>query len=217
MTAINVCIVPGAVHLFTDAGHIDIGKNRVEGIANKVMIAPEYNAAIAASGFAFIEKIMASVLAQTSFVDFDALATGFPALIKQAIVHGTHYGAPSSWPNCEIVLAGWSRGKDEPVAIVFESADGFRGKEVTRFVRPAVGGLSFDCENVAESGLALMRAQRNTVFTITDDLAPRQGFTANSYHRRVVYGFCQETVVTRDAITTRVLERWDDKVAAAAA
>lgn len=208
MTAINVCVAPDGVHLFTDAGHMEIGKNSVEAIANKVALVPEYGAAIAANGFAFVEKVITATLAQTTFADFDALAAGFTGLIRKAIAHGTKYGVPAQWRDTEIVLAGWSPSKDEPVAMVFVSVDGFEGREVTRFIRPAVGNLSIDPGNIAQSGLELMRAQRAATFMVYDGKVI--GFTKCTVRRRVVHGFCQHTVVRRGHIETRVLERWPD-------
>ncbi|MCK1476630.1 hypothetical protein ACVW1A_001395 [Bradyrhizobium sp. LB1.3] len=53
-----------------------------------------------------------------------------------------------------------------------------------------------------------MRKQRDTDFAVED---PNQGgFIKSKWMRRAVHGFCQHTVVTREAITTKVIERWPD-------
>ncbi|RXH36643.1 hypothetical protein XH99_06665 [Bradyrhizobium nanningense] len=208
MTAINCLVTSDAVHLFTDAGQADPASMRLQAISSKVALLPEYNAVFAANGMTFVEQLFRSVIAQSRFDDFDALVSAFPEVIKRAIESGTHYGMPAVWPNCEIILAGWSPRLDVPAAFVFASYDKFIEKRVKQFIRPSISGLAFDPQDIERSGFALMCKQRDTHFPVED---PNEGgFIKSKSMRRVVHGFCQHTVVTRDAISTRLLERWLD-------
>lgn len=125
-------------------------------------------------------------------------------------MHGTQYGAPSTWRDVEIVLAGWSSRESAPKALLFESCNNLAGKEITRFIRPALPDLRFETGDIAQSGLEIMRAQRAAAFPVKDNSSG--GFIKDSYPRRIVRGFAQHTIVTRNSIETRILERWPDKI-----
>ena len=78
--------------------------------------------------------------------------------------------------------------------------------KVTRYIRPALPDLKFDPDNIAQSGLEILRAQRAAVFTIKDPAS--EAFIADSYKRRVVYGFARQTIVRMGSIESWLLERW---------
>ncbi|MCK1455027.1 hypothetical protein IVB36_30205 [Bradyrhizobium sp. 35] len=209
MTAISVCVTSDAAHLFSDAGLMDPACSKIEGIGSKVAILPEYNAVLVANGFTFVEQILRATLAFVRFDHFDALCAGFPEVIGKAVENGVRYGAPADWGNTEIILAGWSLAKNAPTAMVFASYEKFAGKQVRTFIRPMVN-ISLDPSDIEQSGLRLMQAQRAATFPIEDSGGGL--FMKSKRGRWVVHGFCQHTVVTRDSIRTRVLERWPDVV-----
>jgi hypothetical protein len=191
---------------------MDVAGNKLKGIGTKIAMIPEHNAVVTANGFAFVEFMLQATLALSWFENFDALASGFPNLINKAVLNGVSYGCPSTWRDTEIVLAGWSSINDAPTALMFGSNEKFAGKEITRLIRPAVPNLVFNTQDIEQSGLELMRAQRASAFSVTDSQSA--SFIKPSYSRRVVHGFCQHTTVSRSSIETRVIERWPDVVSA---
>lgn len=63
MTSINNFVTSDAVHLFTDAGLMDSGCTKLEAVASKAALLPEYHAVFAANGMVFIEQLLRAVLA----------------------------------------------------------------------------------------------------------------------------------------------------------
>ena len=114
-------------------------------------------------------------------------------------------------------LAGWSAKQGRPafgcVRTFAEDVPAFELQRATRYISPSqahgydgsILSLPFDPARPAESGLAIMQAQREKRF---------RSINGSDQHKlyHAVGGFCQHTTVTRDGISIAVLERWPDEI-----
>lgn len=214
MSAANVYLTPGGVHLFTDGGGYG-PDGQVDYIIQKARIAAHQDAAFTARGPISFSDVLTFLVSQIQG-GFDDLVDQFPGVCQRAhdqVVQAAAKGQPMATDpqSADAVLIGRDK-RGRFTGYMFEAAR--RGPlpswspqrldcdSSLQLVTPADGDLESTMKgsghdlwagdvNVEDHGLALMRAQR--------DNSP------------VVAGFCQMTSVTVDGVHTRVLERWADK------
>jgi|GEM_PF-1749387 hypothetical protein len=222
MSALNCFLTPDAAHVFTDAALYEPEKIKVGAFASKVTLLPQYNAVIGSTGRYYNQMLLSFAFAELQYDNFDCLAADFAPLVKRAVAK-TNLIAPNGaymWGEYTFGLAGWSPKQNSPAFFVVASGP---GKEVaavpaTKYYSPAavfdgvddsITRFKFDPERPGESGLAIMRAQRLKKFSPLGNV----GVKHSLYH--AIAGFCQHTIVSRDGISVKILERWPDKIGAA--
>ncbi len=212
MSAMNV-FVTDAVHVFTDGGHYSLDDMKLRAIGNKIAFLPHLNAVIASTGYAHATTLISNFLIDKPFATFDDLADGFGDYLKWCMAHCASIGVPRDWAQLEVLLAGWSEADAKPKAFVVRdhrkgNEPPFQTVEYSRYVSPEhprfASIYAGDVDDVATAGLDLMRAQREIRFGV-------EGAKSNVVGHQVVAGFCQHTVVDRDGIHSRILERWPDR------
>lgn len=201
MTAFNAFVTSNEVHLFTDGAFVDTSNDKINGIASKVIPLLPYPAAVCASGPAFIPTLVAGALADTPSDNFDDLLTKFSEVVQRYMKK-----TPVDWGRFQVGLAGWSPKENAPVFALIKSfqegdTPAFAPTRVNRHLSPPILGIfSFDGENPEKSGKTLLEKQRRTLCRVEG------GRTAY-----VVGAFAQHTIVSRDSVTMRVIERWPDR------
>jgi hypothetical protein len=205
MSACNGFVTSTAAYLFTDAAVVDGETFNVKGFINKVAIVPQCGAAVSATGNLMVHSVFASALADTQLNDFDDLISAGPDMVRKSIRQVAALGVKNVFDGFRIGIAGWSPKANAPAFHCIEG-DGpsFEMVSCTRFINPSrahetdqsILGMKFDPRRPAESGLAIMTAQREKKF------GPHYG----------IGGWCQMTTLTRDSIETRVLKQWPDKI-----
>jgi hypothetical protein len=194
VSALNAFTTPNATYLFSDAAIFHPQTLSLAGLINKVAIFPQYSAAISATGRTVAIWSLFTALAAYDFADFTHLIANVPHVLRE--LTQKH---PDQFEDFRIVVAG-------PGSLFCIQADegiGTKPLEMTEcpvFINPAavdendrsIIDLKFDADRSAESGLAIMRAQREKF--------------------RVIGGWCQMTTIKPDQIETRILERWPDKI-----
>ena len=211
MSAIGAFVTPSGTHLFTDGACLD-ADGRLVGLSNKVFVLPRWNAAFALSGAAWMGGLLSNALADVDAADFDDLAADhFGMTLRKALAFAASSGHPSHMLTTVIALAGWSESRDKPALFTVTTFDRFEAKAfepvpATRFLNPAgfCDLQSFEPQRPTETGLAMMRSIRCTKFDALSTPDRRNIFG--------VGGWCQHTVVARDNISTRVIERWPDRI-----
>jgi hypothetical protein len=218
MSALNCFLTPSSAHLFTDAAIYEPKNIKIAAFASKVTLLPQFNAAISATGRYSNLLFLSAFVAELEFDDFDHLADDFASVVKRSVAR-TNQIDPNNPDLCgdyyTFGLAGWSPKKNAPAFFVVASGP---GKEVaaepaTKYYSPAavfegvddsITRFKFDPERPGESGLEIMRAQRLKKFPILG------GDKYSTHH--AIGGFAQHTVISRDGISVKVLERWPDKI-----
>jgi hypothetical protein len=216
MSAMNVFLTPDAAHIFTDGTGLD-NDMRVACYSAKLVPIAHLPAVLSVVGHGFVLNFLAIDLQSSTARDFDELARTIGPTLKK-YVEAAGKCLPLARDPFVAGLAGWSVKDDRPAFISVRpydspEASAFEPAWATRFITPAAAhgmdyeilNLSFDPDRPAESGLEIMRAQRSKLFRSHHNLADHR-----PHH--VVGGFCQHTVLTRDLITTRVIERWNDEI-----
>lgn len=209
MSALNAFVTADAVHLFTDGAVYLTGDSTVVGWMTKVFNLPAFDAVVGFVGTPQSALLSVAAAADVRATDFDGFMDVFGGKLKTAAAQARRGGQPFM-ESCELVVAGWSKSKDElqAHAIAGFSDNGrpaFEMRPVTKFLRPYGGslvGVAFDPACPSESGLAIMEEQRCSKWK------PHGAWT--DIH--AVGGFCQHTILTRDEVTTRVIRRWPDVV-----
>ncbi|MBI5128941.1 MAG: hypothetical protein HZA66_05835 [Rhodopseudomonas palustris] len=210
MSIMNAFVVPDGVHIFTDAGFYE-ADGTVAGLGSKVFPLPRWNAAVAAVGGGWLLPLLAGAFAECDTPSFDELPPWFGSIVRRCLDMASAYGTAAHLQTCIVGLAGWSESRGKPGFFTVASSNRFEGAafepvQSTRFLSTAnaCDPRSFDPARPEETGLAMMRALRGVRF---DSL--------NTADRRKIYGvggWCQHTLVGRDEVTTRVLERWPDRI-----
>ncbi|WP_159012449.1 hypothetical protein [Bradyrhizobium sp. S69] len=194
MSALNAFVTDDATFLFSDAAICHPQTLALAGLMNKVEIFPQYCAAVAATGRTSAMGHLFAVLAAHDFADRKYFVDNIPNIIRRLAQE-----APDQFEGFRIVIAG-------PGSLFCIQADegiGTKPFEMTEcpvFITPAavdendrsIIDMKFDAEQPAQSGLAIMRAQREKF--------------------AVIGGWCQMTTIKPNHIETRILERWPDKI-----
>lgn len=235
MTALAIYQGADAAHVVMD-GTVSTPDGEIYGLTNKPILLPHLAAILAPSGslhFAWAAGLVAAGRHPTG--DFDTLADDLPEIARMAADNATNYATTGVTPtgdDTRAVLAavGWSRQLDGPATVMTWTHDHWRdnpdfGPAYTLKRLPAeTRGLCFATpmdehvvaeverqgmelwapENTAErEGLILARAQRH--YRSEGEAALGLGCTVR------IGGFAQIATVTRDGLSTRILERWPDK------
>lgn len=221
MSALNCFLTPDSAHVFTDAAIYEPKNLKVAAFASKVTLLPQYNAVIGSTGRYYNLLLLSTAFAELEFDNFDHLASDFVPLVKRAVAK-TNQIIPNGaemWGEYTFGLAGWSPKQNAPAFFSVKGAAG-NGQEVaavpaTKYYSPSavvegfddsITRFKFDPERPGESGLEIMRAQRLKKFPPLGNV----GVKHHLYH--AIGGFCQHTIVSRDGISVKVLERWPDKI-----
>jgi hypothetical protein len=218
VSLLDCFLTADAAHVFTDGVLLNSQDNTIAGFASKVQPLAPYQAVVSVVGHGWITQLLASMVTEQAFDDFDALAADFARLVQDLIDRAARLPGLPPMDKFVAGLAGWSAQADAPAFVSVASfqrpeAVAFEPVRSTRFLQPAqthahdrsILDLKFNPADPEGSGLAIVRAQRAQRFTAWHDSKPCYG----------VGGFCQHTIVSRDAITMRVLERWpEDRIGA---
>jgi hypothetical protein len=216
MSALNVFLTPDAAHMFTDAAIYEPKNIKIAAFASKVTLLPQFNAAISATGRYSNLMLLSGFIAELEFDNFDHLASDFAQLVKRAVAKTNEIipNGAEMWGEYTFGLAGWSPKQNAPAFFsVKNSVANGAAVPATKYYSPSavfegvddsITRFKFDPERPGESGLEIMGAQRLKKFPILG------GDKYSTYH--AIGGFCQHTIVSRDGISVKVLERWPDKI-----
>jgi hypothetical protein len=194
MSALNAFTTPNATFLFSDAAICHPQTLALAGLMNKVAIFPQYSAAISATGRTIAIGGLFNALAAHDFADLKHFVDNIPNIIRRLAQE-----APDQLEGFRIAIAG----PGSLFCIQSDEGIGTKRLEMTVcpvFLNPAavdesdrsIIDMKFDADRPAESGLAIMQAQREKF--------------------RVIGGWCQMTTIKPDSIETRILERWPDRI-----
>jgi hypothetical protein len=220
MSALNVFLTADAAHVFTDAAVYEPKNLKVGAFANKVTILPQYNAVIGSTGRFVNITLLGIAFAELQYENFDHLADDFASVVKRAVARTNQIDPnnPDMWGDeFTFGLAGWSPAQNAPAFFVVSAVG--NGQELaavpaTKYCSPSaafegdtsITGIKFDPERPGESGLEILKAQRLTKFSPLGNV----GVKYSTYY--AIGGFCQHTIVSRDGISVKVLERWPDQI-----
>ncbi len=223
MSALNIFVTADAVHAFTDGGLYDPHSMKLQAIAPKIALLPQYSAILGSTGHSFIPELLQASINRSEFASFDDMVAGFPTFVSESVEFWSKQpGGLKDWGRFTIALAGWSEKENGPIAYVMRGwsnldMQGFKMHEVLRSCSPhdsVIESLPFDGGHAAQSGLDIMRVQRSRKFgsytAATTDTA--RNMLARTEDRtdgfQIVHGFCQYTRVDCDGIHTKIIERW---------
>jgi hypothetical protein len=222
MSALNCFLTSDAAHVFSDASVYLPTNLKVAAFANKVTILPQYNAVIGSTGRFVNITLLGIAFAELEFDDFDHLASDFASVVKRAVARTNQIDPnnPDMWGDeFTFGLAGWSPAQNAPAFFSVKSAAG-NGEELaavpaTKFYSPAavyegaddsITRFKFDPDRPGESGLEIMRAQRLRKFSPLGKV----GVQHSTYY--AIGGWCQHSIISRDGISVKVLQRWPDQI-----
>jgi hypothetical protein len=205
--------------MFTDAASYD-GEGNLRLLAVKAHPLPHLKAVVAARAAHLFMPTVLDFLS-SGFESFDDIPKGIVRMLRSAEEVNKQMLGANRVQRWEVVMAGWSasRGPSSLLVANYE-LPGVPAWTVwdpgPMFVSPydetleghlLAAGLNKSNAaklNVEELGLTMLEAQRHIVGTDSADAKPVVG----------VGGFAQETIVTADWISTRMLKRWPDKIGA---
>lgn len=219
MTAINVLVRSDRVHVMTD-GSVWEPEGAIIGVAQKVYILAHVSAVIAYRGPAYLGPGLVGTLNASGMRSFDDLLTRLPATARMLIDHAIEHMDPTVLAEAsarldlrrfDIAVAGWSHARGRGEAYRLDtSKPGWRLEpQGAGFLMPADSpallarledagwSIGDEAEDAARL-LELVNHQR----AVPDNLPNGASFPT-------VGGFAQHTVITPDAIATRIVERWD--------
>lgn len=222
MSALNAILTPEAVHVLTDgAGYGPDGT--LTGITSKVAALPHLSAVLAARGKTFALPTIAAALNDRSPPGgFDELQAGMVVEKTRMVLEQLPaLAAAQNLPEAavagpfELILAGWSTARQRPELYALHTvpSEHFRPWQLTpvedgyltpgdgAFVNGLVEVIDFGRFDPERDGLRIVEAQRARAWPIPG------GAVAHG-----VGGFVQLTSVTRDAVTSRILKRWNDSL-----
>lgn len=219
MSVCNIIQEPAAIHIWSD-GAVYSPTGELVATAPKTFLLPVINAAMVVSGELLVANALA-VEAQINRTSFDELIAWFPGFIEKVRNDVTAMAGFEAQPTVAR-LAGWSESRQRLEvwsAATGETSHHEPGKAVLIdrddvVVSPASPELMTRLEAIGLAGadglntetpadwLQVMREQRACAF-------PYEFGGGRSI--RMVGGFAQHTVVARDNLTTRVVERWEKK------
>lgn len=202
MTATNVFVTPDAIHLFSDGTVLDPAGNLI-GSASKVFALPQAQTVVGVAGTTLLRfSVEANISAGVD--SFEDVVRRLPSLAEatrnnpETMLHGQFL----------VIAAGWSAKAEAFRAVAMTGVDGsgffaFQPRPVDRFCAPSdfrLDGMAFDPARAEESGIKIMEYQR------------RGGQITATGPRYSVGCFIQHTLLTRDAITTKIIHRWPDEI-----
>jgi hypothetical protein len=216
MSAINVIVQETAVHLLTDGAAYQMD-GTISAIGPKVALMPHLNCAVAFRGPAPARAILAELISVEAHT-FDELRDSIGSLMQKAAgVFAPIFQQCGAGPDFEVVVAGWSG--DGPAAYMVAShgrhGDPWEIIPLTglcitpanaviheRMLAALPNGLTDDDVDPVVHGLAIMGIQRAY-------LIENHGIDGRFC---AAAGFAQLTTVTAEAVTSRVIHRWPDKI-----
>ncbi|AWN47647.1 hypothetical protein DK419_16095 [Methylobacterium terrae] len=223
MTAINVLVRPDRVHVMTD-GAVFEPEGAVIGVMQKTYALAHVSAVIAIRGPTYLGAGLVEALNLANLRTFDDLLARLPATARVLIDHAMQHMNPAERDAAsaridlrkfDIAVAGWShrRGQGETYRLDTSKPGWHLERQADGFFMPAdnpallarldaAGWDLSDPEQDAARLLELMHHQR----AVPDRLP-------SGVECCTVGGFAQHTVITPDAITTRIVERWADRAA----
>jgi hypothetical protein len=216
MSAFNCFLTSDAAHVFTDAAIYEPRNLKVAAFASKVSLLPQYNAVIGFTGPYHNLPLLGTFMAGLQYDNFDHLAAEFVSVIRRAVAKTNDIfpNGAAMWGEYTFGLAGWSPKQSAPAFFsVKNSVANGAAVPATKYYSPSavfegvddsITRFKFDPERPGESGLEIMGAQRLKKFPILG------GDKYSTYH--AIGGFCQHTIVSRDGISVKVLERWPDRI-----
>lgn len=214
MSALNAYLSADAAHIFADGALYSANDGVMRGVSSKLIVLPHVDAVVGAVGLAQVGVLAISAFAEQGFKTFDDFVANAAAVLRKTYDETPEKtGMPQSriWGDSFIVgIAGWSHVADAPQFISIANFDrlgipAFEAVPAKQFYHPAAWQTEFDANDPIGSGLRVMRAQRLTLYTSLHSTDP-----FNQIHS--VGAFCQHACVTRDGISTKVLEKWPDKL-----
>lgn len=209
MTAVNAFLRGHSAYVFTDGrGYTRDGDP--QGHTQKVEMIAHLPAVIAARGQSWIRSAM-SFHCTEQFETFDGMLSGIVHLLRKT---RDGLGVPRGASVLELTLAGWSHERDQAELWTVSDADrpgvpAFALHEIVANISPLddllmrevqAAGLDIEHGEPEALGLALLRLQRDRAWPVE-----HSGRMVES-----VGEFAQMTVIYRDRIETRILERWED-------
>lgn len=210
MTALNAFVTPDRAEIWTDGAFID-EDGRLAAAASKILTYPEMPAVIAVAGAGHLTAAVTAAM-WGRFATYDEMADGAADTLRDA--PGM---ADTLTPNV-IAMVGWSDRRCRMAGHLFVSSDNdglglkaWQRGEIWRVLIPnppsfaqALQGAGIDVMHEAplsfDEGQTIIRAQRNL-------LLDRPG----AEPVRSVGCWAQHTIITRDGIETRRVERWPDE------
>lgn len=178
MTAVNLLLEADQVHFFSDGGHY--GDGQVCHLGGKVLPLPAYNAAMAYSGPSAGALALLVEIERSNVPTLAALLNRLPRLVA-----GANRKAGVGRHPFSAIVAGVERGLACGIAI--EEGGTHHFLMPGSFLQSLITDVAFDPRDLVGSGLAMMEDQR------------RHG---------IVAGWCQHSVISRDAFHSRILRRW---------
>lgn len=206
MTALNLFVGPDGIDIFTDTVIYDMARGAaVAGFASKVILLPHHNAVMAATGFSWVAIVMAGVVATSGIQSFDDLVQRLSSLVSEA-VNRDPAGA-ACFGTFELVIAGFSESRENPEAYIIRSFPHqgwpeWSVRKISNHTSPKVQ-LRFNPDDIKGSGIAIVREQRRWVCGSSD-------FKDLRFH--AVGGDLQHTKLTREAVVSTVIQRWNDMI-----
>jgi hypothetical protein len=216
MSAFNCFLTPTEAHTFSDAAIYLSTNLKIAAFASKMTILPQYNAVIGSTGRFVNLTLLGIAFAELQYENFDHLADDFASVVKRAVARTNQIDPnnPDMWGDeFTFGLAGWSPAQNAPAFFVVSAVG--NGQELaavpaTKYYSPSavfegdtsITGIKFDPDRPGESGLEILRAQRRTKFRPLGNV----GVKYSTYY--AIGGFAQHTVVSRDGISVKILERW---------
>jgi len=203
MTALNLWLAPRSAVFLTDAAHLD-DNGRMIGVASKVARLPGLSAVASTRSTRQLLDLIACSFGG-AFKTFDHMVDELDSAVA---VLAEMCGSKVTDFGYEVVLAGWSPKHEEMQAWAGSGGAGspFASQQVGGYRAPAspevISSFATTLDQIEiQDGRRLVEAQRQA------RISPYGG---NSFH--IVGGYIEETVVTPEGITSRVLARWPDPV-----
>lgn len=214
MSALNAYLTADAAHIFADGALYAANDGVMQGVSSKLICLPHLEAVVGAVGLAPVGALAVGVFAEQAFATFDDLLANAATVLRTTYnetPEKTGHTQTRIWGSHFIIgIAGWSRAADEPKFITIANFDrfgipAFEAVPATQFYHPAEWRTEFDADDPIGSGLKVMRAQRLALHSSLHSENPLEQIHG-------VGGFCQHACVTQDGISTKVLEKWPDKI-----
>lgn len=210
-----ICIATNeAAYIFSDGSAYVVGSFTNHGRVAKLLCLPHLDCVVGVVGRFAAATLAASVIADAGIRDFDDLMERGAAVLRRAWNETPEkVGLPQTvlWGDYILGVAGWSRKNDRAqfFSVSNFARDGFESFEpivASEFRYPEVSFPRLDRERPVESGLAVMRQQRDEIVSPVVD-----GQIDRTIQLRGADGHCQLAVVSRNSISTRILETWVDR------
>ena len=214
MTAIIVIRQPDAVYIATDGAVCEAGL--FVGLQAKAIVAPHLPAIFTFRGYSYLFAAVHEHLGGGEHATFDDMLANAVASMRTAYEEAANWPAYRASHCFDLVIAGWSakRARAEAYLLSNSESDGTPAWTLRELGTIAMAPPLDDAIaerfrlrdprallnelHPAQAALRLMEAQRHVTGSVDDESA--------EYHS--VGGFCQLTVLDRDAIATRILKRW---------